>query len=101
MHVLVVEDDPTVRRLIEVTVRDLGTVALAGSEQEALRELEASPDVVVIDLGLPQLRWDLLEAAVAAADRVVVVTGHVEPSVLERARRLGASEVITKPFRPG
>ena len=100
MRLLVVEDDPTVRRLIEVTVRGLGDVVVVGSEQDARLELLGQPDVVLLDLGLPHLRWDLLEEAVQAAARVVVVTGHIEPSVISRALQMGAADVVTKPFRP-
>lgn len=99
MRVLIVEDDPTVRRLMEVTLRDLGELVVAGTDRDARYELLAKPDVVVLDLGLPHLRWDILRAATAAS-RVVVVTAHIEPSVLARAEELGARDIITKPFRP-
>ena len=95
-----VEDDPTVRRLLEVTLRSLGDVVAVGSERDASLELLAEPDVAVMDLGLPHIRWDLLKQAAEAAGRVVVVTGHVEPVIVDRAYECGASLVLTKPFRP-
>lgn len=100
MRLLIVEDDPTVRRLIEVILRDLGDIAVAGSAEDARLELMAEPDVVVLDLGLPHLRWDVLESALETTRRVVVVTAHIEPAVLARAREIGAHSVMTKPFRP-
>ncbi len=99
MRLLIIEDDPTVRRLLEVTLRDLGDISVAGTDRAARYELMATPDVVVLDLGLPHLRWDILQTAVATS-RVVVVTAHIEQSVLARATELGAHEVVTKPFRP-
>jgi CheY-like chemotaxis protein len=86
--------------LLVLTVRALGEVTAVGSERDAKLELLAEPDVVVMDLGLPHIRWDLLEHAAQAAGRVVVVTGHVEPVIVERAYAAGASLVLTKPFRP-
>jgi len=107
MNVLVVDDEPAVRkplgRAIARTWRD-ARIATAGSLPDAERALEAScPDVVTVDLALPPDRSQLLGlrlverlAKEGRGDRAVVLTGRVE--AVDAARRAGARVVLVKPF---
>lgn len=77
----------------------------ARTGDEAWEQVQAvRPQVVVSDLLLPGFSgFDLLEkikADAATADiPVVVLSARVDPDSVSRARRLGATEYITKPFR--
>jgi CheY-like chemotaxis protein len=107
-HVLVVEDSPGIRRLIEVCLRPLGvdmTTADDGpSGLEAARRIR--PDLVVLDIGLPQMDgWEVLRHLRADEDvadlPVLVLTAHAEEESRRRATEGGADGFVTKPFQPG
>jgi len=106
--VLIVEDSPSVRRLIEVSVRPLGVTII--SAEDGIRGLamarSEAPDVILLDIGLPGIDgWEVLRelrADAATADiSVIIVTAHAQPEVAAAAERRGADGFITKPFRPG
>src|SRR5438552_2322725 len=74
-RVLVVDDEPQIRRALAINLRTRGyDVDLADSGEQAL-ELAAKqhPDVVVLDLGLPRLRASLRRAT-HAEEPVIVET---------------------------
>ncbi len=106
--VLIVEDSPAVRRLIEVSVRPLGVRII--SAEDGIGGLATAraemPDVILLDIGLPGIDgWEVLRelrADPATADiAVIIVTAHAQPEVAAAAERRGADGFITKPFRPG
>jgi len=101
--VLVVDDDPAVRRLLALAVELGGRRALrAGSAREALELLrEHEVALVVTDVNMPQATGlDLLAAlsATIAPPPVLVVTGEADPRTARAATLLGARKVIEKPF---
>jgi len=106
--VLIVEDSPSVRRLIEVSVRPLGVKVIAaedGIRGLAMARSEA-PDVILLDIGLPGIDgWEVLRELRADPETadisVIIVTAHAQPEVAAAAERRGADGFITKPFRPG
>ena len=97
--VYVVEDDPGVRALLERVLGTFYSLRLFDSGREALSALQAlPPDVLVTDLGMPDLNGEDLVWAVghlATRPRVVVMSGDHE--------RLGkaaqwAEAMVPKPF---
>jgi two-component system CheB/CheR fusion protein len=102
MQILVIEDATDIRDVFAVLLRAEGAdVVATGSGREAA-ELAAQRhfDVVLSDLGLPDVPGDVLIRQILAASkgrtRVLVVTGYGEPYVT-RARQAGADVVFTKP----
>ncbi len=104
MHVLVVEDDPTVRRVLAVALEDLGHVRPAANRVEAIDAVaEERPDVVVLDVmlhgssGLSVLaQW---RADPATADLPVVLLTGLDDAMERRAgTAAGADAYVTKPF---
>lgn len=103
-RVLLVEDDPDLRVLVEVRLKRLGHLVLTvGSAVEALEVLavKGPPDVAVLDVVMPgmsglelltRLRADPALAALPA----VFLSGRVEPADIEAGRALGAT-YLTKP----
>lgn len=102
--VLVVEDDPDIRALVEVRLRRLGhRVMSVGSGEEALDLLaeRGAPDVAVLDVQMPGMDGlQLLEAMrldpELAAVPAIFLSGRVQESDVEAGRALGAT-YLTKP----
>ncbi|MEN8041274.1 MAG: response regulator [Actinomycetota bacterium] len=106
-RVLVIEDSPSVRRLIEVCLRVLDAdVSSAVDGITGLEKIESTgPHVVVLDIGLPGLDgWEVLgqlrEKPKSADVKVLVLTAHAQPEMADRAAKGGADAFMTKPFRP-
>jgi two-component system KDP operon response regulator KdpE len=101
-RVLVVDDDPQLRRALRITLRAAGfEVVTAADGRTALDEATgAPPDVVVLDLGLP----DLDGTAVLAGLRpwftgpVLVLSARADSQDKVRALDAGADDYVTKPF---
>jgi CheY-like chemotaxis protein len=100
--VLLVEDSPDIREVFTMLLRHEGLdVVATGSGREAA-DLAAREDfdVLVTDLGLPDIPGELVISQVLARarrrPRVIVVTGYDEPFV-SRARQAGADAVFLKP----
>src|SRR5574337_2158137 len=101
-HVLVVEDDRAIRTAL---IRSLGerghAVASAGDAMSGLREaVEQRPDIVLLDLGLPDLDGtELLRMLRAVSDVPVIVTTarDDDPSTVS-ALDAGADDYVVKPF---
>jgi two-component system phosphate regulon response regulator PhoB len=101
--VLVVEDAGPVRALIVKTLAIDGCrIAEASSEADARSQLARStPDVVVLDLGLPDSRGlELLREIISHAIPVVVLTGRGTEADRVRGLQLGADDYMVKPFFP-
>lgn len=101
--VLVVDDDPVIRRLLEELLRRLGhRVETAASGAEALAKLERRPDLILLDLEMPELSG--LETArrirrhpVHGDVPMVIVTAHDSRQERLRAVEAGANDFISKP----
>lgn len=104
MQILVADDDPSVRRLLELQlVMEGHEVMTVGDGVSALDAVDAStPDLLVLDVMMPELNgWEVLER-LRADDRhrdlpVVLVTARDLPDDRERARELRAVAVHAKP----
>lgn len=102
VRVLLIEDVSDIRDVFGILLRSEGAdvVATASGQEGAELARNQRFDVVLSDLGLPDVAGDVLirqlRAAGGAATRVVVVTGYGEP-YLARARQAGADAVFTKP----
>ena len=103
LRVLLVEDSSDVREVFTLLLRSEGVdVVATGSGCEAV-DLAARTDfdIVLTDLGLPDIPGDVVIRRVLAGSRrrprVIVITGYDEPFV-SRARQAGADLVFIKPM---
>ncbi|HXD24082.1 MAG TPA: response regulator, partial [Gemmatimonadaceae bacterium] len=105
--VLLVEDEDALRRVLkDLLEREGFTVFEAADGVKALDEIDrAAPDIVVLDLNLPRLDGygvlSHLRARAATADLpVIVLTAKGDEDSEVRVFEYGASDYLTKPFRP-
>ena len=100
--ILLVEDDPAIRHELVRVLRDRGhAVATAPTGMEGLRmAVEDRPDVVLLDLGLPDVDGaQVLGMLRGVSDvPVVVVTAREGDAHLVRALDAGADDYVVKPF---
>ena len=101
--ILVVDDEPSIRELIGLTVEPLGlTVREAGKLAEAERIFdEEPPDLVLTDLRLPDGDgMTMVERAGARSGScpVAVITAYGTPENAVEAMRLGAFDYLSKPI---
>lgn len=106
-HVLVIEDDPDLRELVEYNLRRDGyrvTVVETGEEglQVARREL---PDLIVLDVMLPgidgfEVCKKLKGNSHTDGIQIVMLTARTEESDIVTGLEIGADDYITKPFSP-
>ena len=106
--VLVVEDEPSVRRVTARTLRAGGYQAIeAASGAEALEILVRSgsvPDALVTDVVMPGMSGPEVADAVrkmCPCVRVLFVSGHVPDVVAERGGAERGFDLLQKPFAPG
>jgi two-component system, chemotaxis family, chemotaxis protein CheY len=106
--ILVVDDSPTMRRMIMASLRDLGDVGFdqAASGLEAIERLSLSPvDLVVLDLNMPDVHGFEVLRFVRTHERfrtlpVVVLTTRGDDESRQAALAQGATRYLTKPFQP-
>jgi two-component system KDP operon response regulator KdpE len=102
VKVLLVDDDATLRRTLGIGLRAVGhEVLLAADGRTALQALrDDRPDIVVLDLGLPDLSGvEVLRRLRAwSTIPVVVLSARAESSEKVQALDLGADDYVTKPF---
>ncbi|KQY58665.1 two-component system response regulator [Aeromicrobium sp. Root495] len=100
--VLVVDDDAAIRRTLGITLRARGyEVEPVADGRSALQSLaEQEPDVVVLDLGLPDLDGIEVLRRIRATSSVpvVVLSARQESDDKVEALDLGADDYVTKPF---
>jgi DNA-binding response OmpR family regulator len=100
--VLLVEDDPAIRTALMRSLRELGhAVTAVSSGMPALTgAVENKPDVVLLDLGLPDIDGaDVLSMLRAVSDvPVIVATARDDEAEIVRVLDLGADDYVIKPF---
>jgi CheY-like chemotaxis protein len=104
---LLVDDDIDVATMYETQLTAHGLhVITAHSGAEAIdRAAAASPDLIYLDLGLPEMHgFDVLQqlraAPATARIPVVILTNYSEPELMERGRELGAHDYLIKAHTP-
>lgn len=106
--VLLVDDDPNIRKLAKMTLERVGKweVDVAESGPEALEMLEQSlPDVVLLDVMMPDLDGVATLQRIRSNESfrhmpVILMTAKVQCQQIEEYVTMGAAGVIIKPFDP-
>ena len=102
LKVLVVDDEPPIRKLLRMGLSSQGYEILeAPNGKASLELLEQHPDLVILDLGLPDMQGlELLRMMRARNEAVpiVVLSSRGDEVGKVQALDLGADDYITKPF---
>jgi DNA-binding response OmpR family regulator len=103
IHVLFIEDDPTVAQMYRLKLElDGYRVVMAKDGDEGLRMAsELRPDIIFLDIRLPKKDgFAVLEAIRSDAETqdipVVILSNYGERDLVERGLRLGAQEYLIK-----
>jgi len=100
--ILVVEDDASLRRSLEMTLKAAGYVAVGVGTLADARRMRAhyKPQAILLDLGLPDGDGLDFIGAVRAEDLtpIVVLTARDAEALKVRALDVGADDYVTKPF---
>lgn len=107
-RILHVEDDPSIQAVVKVALEAIGgfQVLSCSSGQQALDEVIAfDPQFILLDvmmpgMGGPETLTRLAERVDMSQVPVAFMTAKVQPEEVEHLRRLGARDVIVKPFDP-
>ncbi len=104
--ILIVDDEPDIRMVARIALRDRFEILEAGTGEEALIAIdEHSPDLVFLDLRMPGMDgWGVLERlrerGRLPAVPVIVVSAHGAPGTSEKALAMGCRGYLSKPFGP-
>jgi len=102
IHVLMIEDDPAIAEMYRVQLEHDGyRVTIASTAEVGISTMsEQSPDIVLLDLLLPDRSG--FEMLAALNERlpnhppVVILSNYGEPGMIDRGRALGAIEYLVK-----
>lgn len=108
MRILIVDDEPDIRRIASLALRKLGGHELIEAENgmEALKlAAEHRPDCILLDVMMPLMDGPTTLAALkqnaeTSSIPVIFLTAKAIASEVERFKRLGAVTALTKPFDP-
>jgi two-component system KDP operon response regulator KdpE len=103
-RILLVDDEPAIQRAVGPLLRARGyDVFIAGTGAEALRLFaERTPDLIVLDLGLPDLQGTEVCRRIRAESEVPILVLSARGAEQDKvnALDLGADDYVTKPFGP-
>jgi two-component system KDP operon response regulator KdpE len=105
LRVLVVDDEKAIRRYLRAALNAQGSVVIeASSGEEALRSAAVDhPDVVILDLGLPDLEGVEVVRRMREWTEVPIIILSVREQESDKIAALdaGADDYLTKPFGTG
>jgi DNA-binding response OmpR family regulator len=100
--ILVVDDESAIRQLLEIELSAAGFSVLHAADGEAALQavVEARPQLLLVDYGLPDMEGDDLIQRLRAvtAAPLIVISGYTDPGHKDAAMAAGATEYISKPF---
>jgi len=106
-RVLTVDDSPSIRQMIKVTLEPAGHhVIEAGDGAQGLEKAQSNrPDLVISDLNMPNMNGLELIRALRNLPQltglpIVFLTTESNEAVKQEAKSAGATGWITKPFKP-
>ena len=102
--VAILDDEPQIRALLSETLAEAGfrTAAFARATEFEAALARATPDVCLVDLGLPDRDGLALvhRLALESGAAIIIVSGRAQVQDRVTGLELGADDYITKPFDP-
>jgi two-component system KDP operon response regulator KdpE len=103
VRILIVDDEPPIRKLLRVglTTQDYTAIEATNGKTALQRMEDSAPDLVILDLGLPDIqghellrRWRDAQNLVP----VIILSSRTDEAGIVEALELGADDYVTKPF---
>jgi two-component system KDP operon response regulator KdpE len=102
IKVLVIDDEPPIRKLLRMGLSTQGYEILEASNGKiALEKLSEEPALIILDLGLPDIQGHELLRTIRARNEavpIVVLSSRGDEAGKVQALDLGADDYLTKPF---
>lgn len=106
--ILMVEDEPDIQTIARLALESLGgfTVHICSSGQEAIEKAPLiNPDLILLDVMMPGIDGpttlrELRKLESLGQTPIIFMTAKVQPQEIEDYKKLGAMDVIAKPFDP-
>jgi two-component system KDP operon response regulator KdpE len=102
LKVLVIDDEPPIRKLLKMGLSTQGYQILeATNGKTALELLNQKPDLIILDLGLPDIQGHELLLTIRSRNEsvpIVVLSSRGDEAGKVQALDLGADDYLTKPF---
>jgi DNA-binding response OmpR family regulator len=106
-RILVAEDQPHIRALIQYKLRNSGyqVVAVEDGEAALKNAIESKPDLILLDVMMPLMTGFEVLAALKQNEEtrqipVLLVTAQSSESEVLKGLEMGADDYVTKPFSP-
>jgi DNA-binding response OmpR family regulator len=106
MKILIAEDEPIMRKTLELRLKKDGHEVIAAADgREALQRLsDTNPDLVITDIMMPYASGlEIVGEVKRKSDKkipVIILSSMGQENVVVEAFNLGADDYITKPFSP-
>ena len=102
LKILVIDDEPPIRKLLRMGLTTQGyEISEAPNGKQSLELLAQKPDLVILDLGLPDMEGLELLRMIRARNEsvpIVVLSSRGDEAGKVQALDLGADDYVTKPF---
>jgi two-component system KDP operon response regulator KdpE len=102
LRILIVDDEPHVRKFLRLTLQaeDFNVLEAASAEEALTIVHSANPDLMILDLGLPDIdgRQVIRDVRMKSDMPIIVLSGRTEDSEKIAALEQGADDYLTKPF---
>ncbi|MAF96254.1 MAG: hypothetical protein CMM60_10945 [Rhodospirillaceae bacterium] len=107
-RILYVDDEPDIQEVAKMTLEAIGgfTVETCNSGQEAIEKAAGfAPDLILLDVMMPGMDGpstlqELRKLPKITETPVIFMTAKVQAQEIEEYKKMGAADVITKPFDP-
>ncbi len=101
--VLYIEDTPNNVRMMRKTVNHIGhELLVATTGAEGLQLLDSHPDLVLVDIGLPDMSGFVVTERIREVNAtlpVIAITAYASPEDRDRCLDAGCTDYLSKPFR--
>ncbi len=105
--ILVVDDEPTIVRLMEfILARQGHQMLVATNGEDALEKVRAEkPDLILLDIMMPRIDgYEVARTLRADADTaalpIIMLSAKAQEEDIQKGRDVGVDQYITKPFSP-